>query len=85
MHVIYIIKHEIVIPHSNVGPTMGLNGNVTVWYQSVTATVRKGVTVWYQSQGFDVEPRWAKVEWSLDQEFEEELCLEDQFQTFECS
>jgi hypothetical protein len=25
------------------------------------------------------------VEWSLDQGFEEELCLEDQFRTFECS
>jgi hypothetical protein len=25
------------------------------------------------------------VDWSLDQEFEDELCLEDQFHTFECS
>ena len=24
-------------------------------------------------------------EWSLDRGFEEKLCLEDQFQTFECS
>jgi hypothetical protein len=25
------------------------------------------------------------VEWSLDRGFEEKLCLEDQFRTFECS
>jgi hypothetical protein len=42
---IYRIKYEIVILHSNVGLTIGLMvGNITVWYQS---------------QGFDAEPRWA--------------------------
>jgi hypothetical protein len=35
MHVVYIIKHEIVIPRSSAYPAES-KGGVTVWYQSVT-------------------------------------------------
>jgi hypothetical protein len=80
---IYIIKYEIVIPRSSACPIVG-KGAVTVWYQSVTAqnerVLQNGIRAKVSTLSLDGPDKW-----SLDQEFEEKLCLEDQFQTFECS
>jgi hypothetical protein len=57
--------------------------SVTEWYQSVTVIKRVlqyGIRDKVSTLSLD-----GLVEWSLDQGFEEKLCLEDQFHTFECS
>jgi hypothetical protein len=58
--------------------------NVTVWYSEVTASnervLQYGIRAKVSTLSLD-----GPVEWSLDRGFEEKLCLEDQFRTFECS
>jgi hypothetical protein len=78
---IYRIKYEIVIPRSSACPArMGVLQFGIIRALQYERVLQFSVRAKVSTLSLD-----GLVEWSLDRGFEEKLCMEDQFQTFECS